>query len=144
MGTDSTTTTATAEVVTTSKAPSNHVTAPDHVPALASQSHVSFARNRTVVPGITRRRNRRRKRLDLGPGISIDSKIPIPVTSTRALIVLIYSISPKSKVNQTKAAKVVKTKMIWAVLLVLLQPYWRILTILKRLGPVGSRQLRAS
>ena len=112
MGTDSTITTVIAEVVTTSKAPSNHVTALDHVPALASQSHVSFARNRTVIHGIIYRRNRQRKRLDLGPGTSIDSKIPTSVTLTRALIVLIYSISPKSKVNQTKVAKVVKIKTI--------------------------------
>ena len=53
MGTDSTIMTVIAEVVTISEAPSNHVTAPDHVPALVSQSHTSFARNQAVVPGIT-------------------------------------------------------------------------------------------
>ena len=53
MGTDSIIMTVIAEVVTTSEAPSNHVTTPDHVPALASQSHASFARNQAIVPGIT-------------------------------------------------------------------------------------------
>ena len=112
MGTDSTTMTVTAEVVTTSEAPSNHVTAPDHVPALVSQSHISFTRNQAIIPGITVLGNKRRRRLILRPGISIDSRILTPVTSIRALIVLIYSISPKSKVNQMKVAKVVKTKTI--------------------------------
>ena len=45
MGTDSTIITTTVEVVTTLKAPLNHVIALDHVPALASQSHASFTRN---------------------------------------------------------------------------------------------------
>ena len=123
MGTDSIIITVIAEVVITSKAPSNHVIAPDHMPTLASQSYTSFARNQVVVPGITVLGNKRRRRLILRPGTSIDSRIPTPVTLTRALTVLTYNTLPKSKVNQTKAVKVVKTKMIWAVLLVLLQPY---------------------
>ena len=120
MGTDSIIITVIAEVVTISEAPSNHVTAPDHVSALVSQSHASFARNQVVIPGTTVLGNKRRRRLILRPGTSIDSRIPIPVTSIRASIVLTYNTLPKSKVNQMKAVKVIKTKMIWTVLLVLL------------------------
>ena len=99
MGTDSIIITVIAEVVITSEAPSNHVIAPDHVPALASQSYTLFARNQAVIPGITVLGNKWRRRLILRPGISIDSRILIPVTLIRALIVLIYNTLPKSKVN---------------------------------------------
>ena len=120
MGTDSIIITVIAEVVITSKAPSNHVIAPDHMPTLASQSYTSFARNQVVVPGITVLGNKRRRRLILRPGTFINLRILISVTSIRALIVFIYNILPKSKVNQMKAVKVIKTKVIWIVLLVLL------------------------
>ena len=120
MGTDNIIITITVKVVITSETPSNHVTVPDHVPTLASQSYTSFTRNQTVIPGITVLENKQRRRLILRPGTSIDSRIPIPVTSTRALIVLTYNILSKSKVNQIKVVKVIKTKIIWIVLLILL------------------------
>ena len=41
-----------AEVIIISKVPLNHVTVPDHMPTLVSQSHISFTRNRIIIPGI--------------------------------------------------------------------------------------------
>jgi hypothetical protein len=120
MRTDSIIITVIAEVVITSETPSNHVTAPDHVSALVLQSHISFTRNQAIIPGTIVLGNKRRRRFILRPGTSIDSRISTPVTLIRALIVLTYNTLPKSKVNQTKAVKVMKTKIIWMVLLVLL------------------------
>ena len=120
MGTDNIIITITVKVVITSETPSNHVTVPDHVPTLASQSYTSFTRNQTVIPGTIVLENKWRRRFILRPGTFIDSRIPIPVTLIRALIVFTYNTLPKSKVNQIKVVKVVKTKIIWTVLLVLL------------------------
>jgi hypothetical protein len=82
------------------------------VTVLTSQNYTLFTRNQTATPGIIYRRNRQRKRLDLRPGTSINSRILTLIISIRASIVLTYSISLKSKVNQTKAVKVIKTKII--------------------------------
>jgi hypothetical protein len=58
MGTDNTITTTIIEVMTTLEAPSNPVTTPHYMLALASQNHVSFARNQVIALGTIALRNK--------------------------------------------------------------------------------------
>jgi hypothetical protein len=67
---------------------------------ISSVTPILYARNPITVYRSIRRRNKRQKRLDLRLRTLIDfiAKPATPATSTNALIKLIYSMWPKSKV----------------------------------------------
>jgi hypothetical protein len=60
-----------------------------------------FAKSQIAVPRSIRKRNKKQKRHDLGLRTSVDllTRPVDPVTSKNALLVLIYSIWPESKVK---------------------------------------------
>ena len=68
---------------------------------IGSVTLILYARNQTAVYRSICQRNKRQKRLDLGLRTLIDfiAKPATPATSTNALIELIYSMWPKSKVT---------------------------------------------
>jgi hypothetical protein len=58
IGTNNTIITIIIKVMITLKALSNPMIAPHHVPTLASQNHISFARNQVIVPRTIALRNK--------------------------------------------------------------------------------------
>jgi hypothetical protein len=64
------------------------------------RSRILYIRNPNTAYRSIYQRNKRLRRLDLGIEISISSDPEILVTSINALVVLIYSILPKSKAKR--------------------------------------------